>query len=189
MSLSGVKLSLAGLTTEIGVYALCDLDQVPIYVGQTTSSGERGINGRVRRHLTSARSDVIANRQIDPWEIAFVLTKACHFTEIDAVESQLYEFFCRQGSIVAGKRLQCSTPLQKLPQLQRVQLLADDEIAKRKDLRFRLPRQLQQISQLLDVMLNVKDSADLRFSLDAHFRRLDNLYRAFLNAETPDAEM
>ena len=31
-----------------------------------------GIQSRVRRHLTSARSDVIANRQIDVWEIAFV---------------------------------------------------------------------------------------------------------------------
>jgi excinuclease UvrABC nuclease subunit len=57
---------LGGLTNEIGVYALCDLDQVPIYVGQSVD----GIRTRVRRHLTSARSDVIANRQIDVWEIA-----------------------------------------------------------------------------------------------------------------------
>jgi hypothetical protein len=56
------------LTNEIGVYALCDLDGVPIYVGQSTD----GIKNRVRCHLTSARSDIIANRQIDAWEIAFV---------------------------------------------------------------------------------------------------------------------
>src|SRR5258708_27548144 len=56
------------LTDEIGVYILCDLDEVPIYVGQ---SGD-GIRARARRHLTSARSDIIANRQIDPWEIAYV---------------------------------------------------------------------------------------------------------------------
>ena len=29
-----------------------------------------GIRSRVARHLTSARSDIIANRQIDVWEIA-----------------------------------------------------------------------------------------------------------------------
>ena len=31
-----------------------------------------GIRSRVNRHLTSARSDSIANRQIDVWEIAWV---------------------------------------------------------------------------------------------------------------------
>jgi hypothetical protein len=56
------------IPTPIGVYALCDLDEVPVYVGQSTD----GIQARVRRHLTSARSDVIANRQIDVWEIAYV---------------------------------------------------------------------------------------------------------------------
>jgi len=54
------------LTNLIGVYALCDLDGMPVYVGQSTD----GIRARVQRHLTSARSDVIANRMIDVWEIA-----------------------------------------------------------------------------------------------------------------------
>lgn len=56
------------LTNQIGCYVLCDLDQVPIYVGQSID----GIRSRVNRHLTSARSDIIANRQIDVWEIAWV---------------------------------------------------------------------------------------------------------------------
>ena len=56
------------LTNDVGVYVLCDLDQVPIYVAQSAD----GIRTRVRRHLTSARSDIIANRQIDVWEIAWV---------------------------------------------------------------------------------------------------------------------
>lgn len=53
--------ALGKLTDQIGVYALCDLDGVPIYVGQSVD----GIRSRVRRHLTSARSDIIANRMID----------------------------------------------------------------------------------------------------------------------------
>lgn len=56
------------LANKIGCYVLCDLDQVPIYVGQSVD----GIRSRVNRHLTSARSDIIANRQIDVWEIAWV---------------------------------------------------------------------------------------------------------------------
>src|SRR5882762_6086882 len=59
---------LISLSDEVGVYALCDLDGVPIYVGQSVD----GIRTRVRRHLTSARSDVIANRQLDVWEVAYV---------------------------------------------------------------------------------------------------------------------
>ena len=57
------KNALRELTNEIGVYTLCDLDGVPIYVGQSVD----GIRARVNRHLTSARSDIIANRQIDVW--------------------------------------------------------------------------------------------------------------------------
>jgi hypothetical protein len=44
-----------------------ELDQVPIYIGQLVD----GVRSRVNRHLTSARSDAIANRQIDVWEVAW----------------------------------------------------------------------------------------------------------------------
>lgn len=55
------KRAVASLTNQVGVYILADLDNVPIYVGQSKD----GIRARVARHLTSARSDIIANRQID----------------------------------------------------------------------------------------------------------------------------
>jgi hypothetical protein len=47
---------------------VCDLDQVPIYIDPSVD----GIRSRVRRHLTSARSDIIANRQVDVWEIVCI---------------------------------------------------------------------------------------------------------------------
>lgn len=62
------------MTAQIGVYVLYDLDDVAMYVGQTVATGESGIRGRVQRHLTGARSDIIANRQLDVWEIAYVRT-------------------------------------------------------------------------------------------------------------------
>jgi excinuclease UvrABC nuclease subunit len=58
--------ALRALTNQIGSYVVCDLDMVPIYVGQSVD----GIRKRVNRYLSSARSDIIANRQIDVWEIA-----------------------------------------------------------------------------------------------------------------------
>lgn len=77
------------LTNKIGCYVLCDLDQVPIYVGQSVD----GIRARVRRHLTSARSDIIANRQIDVWEIAWVWTYPVeNRADIGVIEDALPRF-------------------------------------------------------------------------------------------------
>lgn len=50
----------------IGVYAFYDYDGEPIYVGQTTEAF--GI--RVGRHLTGQRSDTLAYRILDPFEVA-----------------------------------------------------------------------------------------------------------------------
>jgi len=82
--------ALGALTTEIGVYALCDLDETPIYVGQSVD----GIRARVNRHLTSARSDIIANRQIDVWEIAYVKAwPVNNVAQIARLEAILYRRF------------------------------------------------------------------------------------------------
>ncbi len=51
-----------------GVYAFYDYDAEPIYVGQTN---ER-LSGRIGRHLTNQRTDVVAMRILDPFEVAEV---------------------------------------------------------------------------------------------------------------------
>ena len=67
--------------------AACDLDEVPIDVGQSKD----GIRSRVSRHLTSARSDIIANRQIDVWEIAYVWAyPIVDVQDITPTENRLY---------------------------------------------------------------------------------------------------
>ncbi|MEJ7659587.1 MAG: GIY-YIG nuclease family protein [Hymenobacter sp.] len=93
------KKALADLTNEKGVYALCDLNEVPMYVGQSKD----GIRSRVNRHLTSARSDIIANRQIDVWEIAYV--KAWPVDDpaaISALEAMLFNSFDAQKTLMNG---------------------------------------------------------------------------------------
>lgn len=87
------------LPAPTGVYALCDLDEVPIYVGQSVD----GIRARVRRHLTSARSDTIANRQVDVWEIAFVWAWPCENRGIiDPLEAFLFHEFDSQSRLMNG---------------------------------------------------------------------------------------
>lgn len=169
------------LTDEIGVYALCDLDAIPIYVGQSVD----GIRARARRHLTSARSDIIANRQIDPWEIAYVQAYPVKRpADIAALEASLFAKFNAKKPLMNG-----SVPVAKGPPLknlseptQVIQVMPDDEIRVRKDPALRLPRQIEHIGRLVDHILTVKDSRQLRRSLAAHFERLDEYRKAFLEA-------
>lgn len=49
-----------------GVYAFYDYDGEPIYVGQTNEK----LRTRVRRHLTNQRSDAVAMRILDVFEVA-----------------------------------------------------------------------------------------------------------------------
>ena len=83
------------IPSPIGVYALCDLDGVPVYVGQSTD----GIRARVNRHITSARSDVIANRLIDVWEIAYVRCwPVSDKAQLDQLEAYLFHKFHQQSA-------------------------------------------------------------------------------------------
>jgi hypothetical protein len=169
------------LTNEIGVYALCDLDGVPIYVGQSKA----GIRSRVRRHLTSARSDIIANRQVDPWEIAFVQAYPVKdVADIPNLEATLFAKFHKEKPLMNGSIPIVHGPaLKRLPKpSQTVQMMPDEEIRVRQDPALRLPRQIEHIGRLVDHILTVKDSPQLRSSLAAHFDRLDAYRKAFLKA-------
>jgi hypothetical protein len=142
------------LTNEIGCYALCDLDQVPIYVGQSVD----GIRSRVNRHLTSARSDIIANRQIDVWEIAWVWAYPVkNKMEIGALEDALFHKFHARSALMNGKVPKPLAAESEPPEpTQRVQVMPDAEIAEKKDPALRLPRQAEHYSQIVGHFLAVK---------------------------------
>lgn len=170
------------LPSETGVYVLCDLDNVPIYVGKS----EDGIRDRTRRHLTSARSDVIANRQLDVWEVAFVrswpLTGKARIAQLEAF---LYHRFNAQCRLMNGKIPPATVRLTfQEPEFSSVQILPDDEIVSRKRPEHRLPRQIAQFNQLMDYILMVKDAPHLREALQAHFERLTKYYHAFTGTAT-----
>lgn len=177
------KAQMKKLTDAIGVYVLCDLDEIPIYVGQSVD----GIRSRAYRHLTSARSDIIANRQVDPWEIAYVRAyPAEHRGDIGVLEASLFAKFNAQKPLMNGSVPVARALLKKLPQPSEViQVLPDDEVKVRKDPALRLPRQIEHIGRLVDHILTVKDSRQLRRSLASHFGRLDEYRKAFLEAGHP----
>jgi hypothetical protein len=151
-------------------------------VGQSVD----GIRSRVNRHLTSARSDIIANRQIDVWEIAYV--KAWPVETVDDIpwlEAVLFNAFNSEKTLMNGSvpKLLGAMPDELPSSSQTVQVLADDDIKVRRDASLRLPRQIEHIGRLVDHILSVKDSAQLRQSLRAHFRRLDAYREAFFSRD------
>jgi GIY-YIG catalytic domain len=166
------------LTNEIGCYVLCDLDQVPIYVGQSVD----GIRSRVNRHLTSARSDIIANRQIDVWEIAWVWAYPVKDkTEIGDLEDELFHAFNAKSALMTGK---VPKPLARRAcppdPSQRIQVMPDAEIAEKKDPALRLPRQAEHYSQIVGHFLAVKNSREIAGAIQAHFERLQKYHRQLL---------
>lgn len=68
---------------------------------------------------------------------------------------------------------------------QRIQVTSDQEIARRLDPAVRLPRQVEHYGRLVDHYLNVKNSAELRVSLEAHFARLSRYHQRFLKQGGP----
>lgn len=166
------------LTNEIGCYILCDLDGVPIYVGKSID----GIRARVNRHLTSARSDIIANRQVDVWEIAYVWAyPVANKFEIAALEDALFHRYHPISPLMNGKVPGPST-LAKIPEpSQIVQVMADSEILEKLDPALRLPRQAEHYSQIVGHFLAVKNSREIAAAIEAHFVRLAKYHRLLLH--------
>ena len=176
------------LTNQIGCYVLCDLDGVPIYVGQSVD----GIRSRVNRHLTSARSDIIANRQIDVWEIAWVWAYPVEIrAEIDEVEVALFHAFHPKSALMNGKTPKPTPRMRAAPEpAQKVQVMTDAEIREKLDLALRLPRQAEHYTQIVGHFLAVKNSREIAGAIQAHFERLQKYHRELLGlAETIEGDL
>lgn len=176
--------ALRQLTNQIGCYALCDLDEVPIYVGQSVD----GIRSRVNRHLTSARSDIIANRQVDVWEIAYVWAfPVADRAQIQPLEDALFHAFHQNSPLMNGKVPPVPVTLAIPEPLQRLQVMSQQEIDEKRDPALRLPRQAEHYSQIVGHFLAVKNSREIAVAIDAHFARLQRYHQRLLSlsAEVP----
>lgn len=173
------KKMVSKLTSLIGVYILADLDNVPVYVGQST----QGIRQRVTRHLTSARSDVIANRQIDVWEIAFVWEYPVREkSEIAPLEAALFHYSNPRSRLMNGTiPPEPPSGIAALPKPTKViQVMTDEEIKEKKNIELRLPRQAGHYAQIVGHFLAVKNSTQIARAMDAHFERLSKYHDVML---------
>jgi hypothetical protein len=170
------------LTNETGCYVLCDLDSIPIYVGQSRD----GIRSRVNRHLTSARSDIIANRQVDVWEIAYVWAyPVVTPSEIDLLERALFHEFHSKSALMNGKvPPPLTSPFTIPPPTQKIQVMEQREVDEKKDPALRLPRQAEHYSQIVSHFLAVKNSKEIAGAMQAHFERLQKYHGRLLGTAT-----
>jgi hypothetical protein len=178
------KKAVRTLTNEVGVYVLCDLDQVPIYVGRSSD----GIRARVNRHLTSARSDIIANRQIDVWEIAWVWAyPAKDAAARVTLEARLFHHFNPKSALMNGGIPAIAAGDSPIPSpSQIVQVMSDGEIAEKKDPALRLPRQAERYSEIVNHFIAVKNSSQIARAMSAHFARLSKYHAVLIRSATPE---
>ncbi len=166
------------LSNEIGVYVLCDLDDVPVYVGQTTE----GIRTRVRKHLTAARSDIVASRQIDVWEIAWVRAyPESDKSRITLLENTLFHHFDPISPLMNARlppRKLLDGPLPAPSQI--IQVMSNEEIAFRRELINRYPRQLNHYSQIAEHYLYIKQNDAMARIMTVHLDRLNKYHSEVL---------
>lgn len=144
---------------QFGVYAFYDYDGEPIYVGQT----KEGLRTRIRRHLTNQRTDAVAMRVLDVfevaelemwplWELQGEPAREAQ-TRLDQVEYSAYVRAIQESrftAILNEKIPPISTPIE-LPQSYRFKLVEPDEVDERRHPDVRIARRAETISRLAAV--------------------------------------
>jgi hypothetical protein len=141
--------------------------------------------------LTSARSDIIANRQLDVWEVAYVWTYPVKDkSEIRPLEALLYHHFNPISQLINGTVPPQPEDASLAPEpAQRVQVMSDKEIADRRESAQRLPRQASHYAQIVGHFLEVKQSKQIGKAMAAHFQRLSRYHGELLGiAKSADDE-
>lgn len=145
---------------KFGVYAFFDYDGEPIYVGQTNEQ----LRVRVRRHLTNQRTDAVAMRVLDIFEVAAVqmwplwelegeTNRATAKARLDAVEYSAY-VAAIQGSrfrAILNEKIPPVSPLVELPESHRYPLVGETAVEERKHPDVRIARRAETISRLAAV--------------------------------------
>lgn len=175
---------IAKLPKDIGCYELINARGVTRYVGQSID----GIQARVPRHTTSARSDLVANRLIDAGEIAYVRAHVLGHIDgesrkdmkarIKRYETYLIHQRNDANPLMNGKIPKPLAADEDIPvplEIVTIQILPDDEITKRKDVGHLLLRHVKLHHELIDYYINVKSSKDIKRTVDVSTKILLDL--------------
>jgi hypothetical protein len=145
---------------RFGVYAFYDYDGEPIYVGQTNEQ----LRVRVRRHLTNQRTDAVAMRVLDIFEVAELEMwplwdlegEADHRvvrSRLDAAEYSAYVRAIQESRFKAilNEKIPPVSPLMELPPSCRHPLVGAAAVEERRHPDVRIARRAETISRLAAV--------------------------------------
>ncbi|PYC66589.1 excinuclease ABC subunit C [Micromonospora arborensis] len=149
-----------------GVYAFYDYDGEPIYVGQTNEK----LRTRIRRHLTNQRTDAVAMRILDVFEVAEMrlwplweyegLTKKddeegyeAARTRLDAVEYSAYLEAIKESRFhaILNEKIPPLSDRTELPPSESFSLISEDTRRERGHPDVRIARRAETIARLAAV--------------------------------------
>lgn len=143
----------------IGAYAFYDYDGEPIYVGQTTED----FGTRVGRHLRGQRSDTLAYRILDPFEVAEMeLYPVEHLrqhsatdrrAQVDAIEYSAYVRAIQNSKYKAilNEKIPPVSPLVELPPSYRFDLVPEEMREDREHPDVRIARRADTLARVAAV--------------------------------------
>ena len=146
---------------KFGVYAFYDYDDEPIYVGQTNEQ----LRVRIRRHLTNQRTDAVAMRVLDIFEVAAL--EMWPLWELDAGRDRLaarsrlneveYSAYVRairdsRFQAILNEKIPAIAPVVELPPSYRFDLSGQAAIDERRHADTRIARRAETISRLAAVV-------------------------------------
>ena len=177
---------------KVGVYLFIDYDGEPIYVGQTREQ----LRTRIRRHLTNQRTDAVAMRVLDPFEVAEIemwpfwdleespdevikdtLDRAEFTVYQQALADSLFSAVLNEGDIPEAELIQ-------LPSSVRGEILPDASRTKREHPDIRIARRARTIADLARVISERKVQTGIRRTLWVQAQRLEYLARTRLEDVT-----
>ena len=169
-----------------GVYLFLDYDGEPIYVGQTI---ER-LRVRIRRHLTNQRTDAVAMRVLDPFEVAEVEMWPFWHLEgrppgdaLDRAEFTVYQQALADSQFAAILN-EADIPhaeLIDLPPSVRGPILPTHDRERREHPDLRLARRARTIADLARVISERRVRIGIRRTLWVQAQRLEHLARERLS--------
>ena len=170
---------------ECGVYAFFDYDGEPIYVGQTWEK----LRTRIRRHLTNQRTDAVAMKVLDPFEVADVemwpfwgletKSKGAIHATLNSAEYTLFQKLLKQSTfrVVLNEVPAAKSPVIRLPKSVRARIVPDWVYDLRHHSDIRIARRADTIARLAQVISERSVQRGLRQTLLTQARRLEHLAR------------
>lgn len=168
-----------------GVYLFRDYDGEPIYVGQTRES----LRTRIRRHLTNQRTDAVAMRVLDPFEVAEIeiwpfwdLEKRPPEEVRDTLNRAEFTVYQQAtdasafGTLLNETEISPTAPID-LPPSMRSTILPETERKNREHPDIRLARRARTIAELARIISERRIRIGIRRTLWAQAQRLEHLAR------------